>query len=155
MAFLPVDFLDLAAFGPEFLQLCFAEPQDICHSLKSSLELGFLQLTSPDCDNFPAFCFKRAPVVDITDSVPVNLLRPEKTVGFWEMELAAADVAMPKTAVHKDNGPVVRQDDIWFSGQAFVIDAVTVAESPERVTQLQFRLGIRGTDVRHVEVSLL
>lgn len=40
-------------------------------------------------------------------------------------------MAVPKTAVHQDNFPVLRQDYIWLSGQVISVQAKPIAHPME------------------------
>jgi hypothetical protein len=57
---------------------------------------------------------------------------------------------MPKTAVYKEDFFSTNKNKIWFSGQVFPVQAVTVSTAVHKPPHEHFRLHILAPDRLHV-----
>ena len=115
---------------------------------------AFGKFALPNDDYHPSFCLQFSPNLLVTLLVPGNFGRPEIGVGFWHRIVPASLVAMPEAAVNEDYSPVLGKNDVWRTGETFVIYPIAEAQAPESVSQAQLRLGGSGVDGRHVAVAL-
>ena len=60
-----------------------------------------------------------------------------------------AIVAVPETTIDLNNGPVLWENDVWRSWQAFVVYPKTVAQSMELATYDFFGSSIPASNSRH------
>lgn len=119
-----------------------------------SVKSAFGKFAFPNDDYHPSFCLQFSPNLLVTLLVPGNFGRPEIGVGFWHRIVPASLVAMPEAAVNEDHSPVLGKNDVWRTGETFVIYPIAEPQAPESVSQAQLRLGGSGVDGRHVAVAL-
>lgn len=62
----------------------------------------------------------------ITFLVSLYLLLPVLAIALWRYIVPAAFVAVPETAVYKDDGSVFAQDDVGGAGEPAHVDSVAV-----------------------------
>ena len=147
-----------AGFSPGSLEIEESVPVLVDgggHALDGFFQHGFLQLAFPDDEDVPAFSLQLAPHFLVPLLISFYFGFPEVGVGFGCCVVGAVFMTVPEAAVDEDDGMILRQNYIGFPGKSFIVDAVAEAHSPQGMTELQLRLGISGTDVRHVEVSLI
>ena len=115
--------------------------------LNGVLQTSLFQLAFPYDDDKPALSLHLPPNLLVALLVPGDLGGPEVRVGLGNSIVGAAFVSMPEAAVNEDDRPVLRQDDIGGSGETFVVQTVSKAQMPKRMTQTEFRAGIVGSIV--------
>lgn len=62
-------------------------------------------------------------------------------------------MAMPETAVYKDDGFVFGQHNVGMAGQLFIMQSVTVALCMEELPHQQLGFGVGAAYLRHVVAS--
>lgn len=91
-------------------------------------------------DDVPAFCFQPTPDFLVALLVAGNLGCPESRVCFGNMACGATFVPMPEASVNENNSAVFGKDNIWRSGESFIIYPIAESLVPEYVAQLHLRL---------------
>ena len=119
-----------------------------------SVKSAFGKIALPNDDYHPSFCLQFSPNLLVTLLVPGNLGRPVIGIGLWNRIVSASFVTMPEAAVNEDYSPVFGKDDVWRTGETFVINPIAESQAPESVSHAQLRLGGSGADGRHVAVAL-
>ena len=80
-------------------------------------DLGVGDRALPHGEDVPSSLLQLPFHSPVSAHVAFEFARPEIDAGFWRVTEFAAGVSMPKTAVHKDGGPVLRQDNVWLPWQ--------------------------------------
>lgn len=78
--------------------------------------------------------------------------RPPLRPRSRQAEGLAVLMTVPETAVHEDDGPVFRQDEVGLARERPVeraVDGEAIAHAVKNRAQGQFRLGVPATDARH------
>jgi len=110
----------------------------------------FFELAFPNGDDFPAELFEVAGVVFIVGDVALKLLFPEGLVAFWSRGVFAAFVPVPETAVDKDDGFILWQNNVRLAGEAFDILPEAVSGAVQQRADENFRLRILPANPRHI-----
>lgn len=76
-----------------------------------------LGLAGPDCKNFPPHSCESGLIGAVTGYVGVKLGVPKFAASLRSLLALAAAMAMPETAVDKDNRAVTRKHDIRGAGK--------------------------------------
>ena len=84
-------------------------------------------MSFPDDDCMPAETAQLDALFYIALAVAFYLLFPELGVALWDDKITATLVAVPETAVNKDDCAVLAQYDVGGARQAFDVYAVAVA----------------------------
>ncbi len=66
---------------------------------------------------------------DIPLNIGIELCFPKFPSRLGDVGKFAAIVTVPETAMHKNNCPVFRKNNIWFSGQIFPMESEPVTHS--------------------------
>ena len=85
-----------------------------------------LQFAFPDDDCVPAEEAELDAFLYITFLVSLYLLLPVLGIALGQYEISAVFVAVPETAVYKDDGSVFAQDDVGGAGEPAHVDSVAV-----------------------------
>jgi hypothetical protein len=80
--------------------------------------------------------------------VPVYFCLPKICPGRRQFEEMAV-VPVPETAVRKNCGTVLREDNVRLAGQSAIMQPKSEAKAVETFPNYHFRLGIRASDARH------
>lgn len=83
--------------------------------------------TPPNDDCVPAKETELDAFLYITFLVSFYLLLPVLGIALGQYEISAVFVAVPETAVYKDDGPVLAQDDVGGAGEPAHVYPVAVA----------------------------
>jgi hypothetical protein len=62
---------------------------------------------------------------------------------------------VPEAAMHEYDGPPLRKNDVRAARQVPSMETEPEPHSVERLSDNYFRLGVAGTDLRHIEMALL
>jgi len=92
---------------------------------------GVFELAFPDGEDTPALFSQFADMFFVVGDVALEFLPPEFFVGFRHAGDFAAFMAMPEAAVDEDDGLVLSEDNIGFSGQILPVQAEPVAGAME------------------------
>lgn len=95
-----------------------------------ALTLGRSQVALPQGDDIPAHVLECVEIAGIALPVVRYLVAPVGGARLGQCEVGAALVAVPKAAIHVDNGVVAVQHDVGGTGQPPHVQAVTVALGP-------------------------
>ena len=74
--------------------------------------------------------------------VAFYLLLPELAITLWQYIVPAAFVTVPETAVDKDDGPVLAQDNVGGAGEPAHVDPVAVATRVQVTAHEHLGLGV-------------
>ncbi len=102
----------------------------------------------PDIGDTPARCAKGSHDATVIVPVAVNFCLPKIRAGGGQTE-ERAGVAVPETAMYKQDGVKTGQHDVRFAGK--VADVKPKAESlaVQETANVAFWLGVRTTDAAH------
>ena len=95
--------------------------------------MGLLQLAFPDDDDEPTFGLQLPPDLLVPLLIAGDFGLPELRVGLGNRVVFAILMAMPETAVDKDDGAVLGKDDVRGAGQFLFIYSIAETMSPEHV----------------------
>ena len=87
----------------------------------------WLQFALPDDDCVPTEEAELDAFLYITFLISLYLLLPVLAIALWRYIVPAAFVAVPETAVYKDDGSVFAQDDVGCAGEPAHVYPVAVA----------------------------
>lgn len=113
------------------------------------------QFAPPDDDCVPAEEAELDAFLYITFLVSLYLLLPELAIALWWYIVSAAFVAVPETAVYKDDGLVFAQDYVRCAGEPAHVYPVAVTARVQVTTHEHLGLGVFALDTCHTSVSLL
>ena len=78
----------------------------------------------------------------VARSIPLNFRGPICGVGLRQTRAARAVVTMPKTAMHKDDLPPCRKNEVRTAGQIFSVKAEPIAEAVQKTSDGKLWLGV-------------
>lgn len=106
-------------------------------------------LAGPKGDHSPAR--RRELLTDslIPTNIPVKFLIPIGDIRSGPLRSLATRMLMPKTAVHKDNGLILRQYDIRFTGKLLNILAKPVPKAMQKRTDRHLRASVPTSNAGH------
>ncbi len=136
---------------------CLIERQQLLvkqefHLAHGAFQTVGLELTLPDDDYLPAVVFEKLVVLLVPLLVSGDFVDPKLGVGL--RYLIAALVPMPEASVDEDGRVVAAHHDVGLPRNAFHVEAVAVAVTPQPLPDLQFGLGVAAADVRHHKMAL-
>lgn len=85
----------------------------------------------------------------VSQPVSLNFVEPELRSGLWNLEVFAAFMPMPETAVDEDNRVVFRENQVGLAGKFFCMKPVTKAPLVQGFADQHFGFGILATDAGH------
>ena len=100
------------------------------------------QFAPPDNDRVPAEEAELDAFFYVALFVAFYLLLPELAIALWQYIVPAAFVAVPETAVNKNDGPVLAQDNVGGAGEPAHVDPVAVATRVQVTTHEHLGLGV-------------
>ena len=106
----------------------------LCDAINRFAKNRFLQFAFPDDDDRPTFRFQLTPNLLVSLLISCYFRHPEISIGLGDSVILATLVAMPETAVDKDDRPVFGEDDVRGSGKASINHFVAESQAPECVT---------------------
>ena len=113
-----------------------------------TLGAGF-DLAGPNYKDFPARSREGGLIGAVTGDVAVELGVPEFRTGLRSLLALPAVMAMPETAMDKDNGAVAREHDIRAAGKVPPVQTVAEAFAKQHGADELFRTGIAAFDRGH------
>lgn len=129
--------------------------KDFCGDASNGVfESSFLKLTLPHDNDIPSFGFQLPPDFLVTRLVAGDLGCPKVRICLGDRVKLTVSVAMPETAVDKDDCSVLGKDNIGGAGKSLVIHLVTEALSPKCRTQPDLRFRGSGANGSHVSMAL-
>lgn len=111
----------------------------------SCVQNGLFQLAFPNDDDAPALGLQLPPGLMVAFLVPCDLRRPEVRVGLGNRVVLAPLVAMPETAVNKDDSVVFGKDDVGGAGEKFIVYSIAEPLMPENIAKGPLRTSILGS----------
>lgn len=105
--------------------------------------------TLPSHVNAPAGFAKSGRGACIAGGVGRELLAPELCARSGDGGALASGMLVPEAAVHKDCGPMSRQDYVGRSGKVAAVDPISIAKSMQSLAEQQLRLGSPRGDLAH------
>lgn len=108
--------------------------------------------TFPDGQDSPACLSQSMASFGVVEPVFVNFTDPKVSVRLRNLEQLTA-VAMPEATVNQHYRVVFRQDQIWFSRKASIIQLVPEPLGKKKLPHLQFRFSVRAANARHAKAS--
>lgn len=112
-------------------------------------QLGLLWtvgLALPSDEDSPTFILQFLSHDGVSLDVPRELRQPKLCVGLGNARHPAACMTMPEAPVHKDNGLMLRQDDIWLAWKLSSMQSKTESKAVERLPQVNLRFRVRRAD---------
>jgi hypothetical protein len=104
----------------------------------------------PNGQNTPTLGFKLIPRPTVAFFVFPDLLFPKVEVG-GRQSTPNAIMPVPKTSVDENSFALSRENQIRFAGQFFPVEPVAVPQAINDLPNDQLRLGVFGTNRRHIE----
>lgn len=152
--------------------VCLIERQQLLveqefHLAHGAFQTVGLELAFPDDDHLPAVVLEELVVLLVPLLVSGDFVDPELGVGLRYLTTTRFSTAhlkpftsnlhvvpMPKASVDKDGCVVAAHHDVGLPRNAFHVEAVAVAVTPQPLPDLQFGLGVAAADVRHHKMAL-
>lgn len=106
------------------------------------------QRALPDAGNAPASCGKSRHGAEIIVPVAVNFCLPEVGACGWQAEKRAG-VAMPETAMNKQDGVKTGHHDVRFAGKFADVKAETESVAVQETADVTFGLCVRTAYAAH------
>src|SRR5690554_612510 len=113
-----------------------------------------VDLTFPDCEDFPSKNTKLIVFPFIPLHSPPPLCRPELGVCCGCDLTKAAGMRVPKTAVYEYDLLTPAKNKIWFPGQVLTMDSKPISEREEQTAESHLRFRVGRTDSLHVSTPL-
>lgn len=108
------------------------------------------QIALPDNDDVSIFLFKFGASFCIALNITADFAAPKFFIGFWQTEILAVFVTVPKTAVNKYDGAQICENEVWTTWQFAVVQTIAVPCAMKEATHKHFGLGVFASDCRHV-----
>ena len=112
------------------------------------------EFTLPDGDDGPGEGVEALGIEFVAGDVACYFLLPEFNMGLRHDIFGAVAVAVPEAAVDEDDGAIFRQYQIRRSGQALVVEPVSVAAAPQFVPDGPLGDRVLRADAGHAVVPL-
>ena len=123
--------------------------------LKGCLPYLWLQLTFPYRDTMPPHAGKPFLLLLVPASVAFNLRLPEGGPALWHDKKFAAFMAVPKTAVDKDDRAILAHHDVRMSRQPRVVHPIPEPVRKQIAAHHHFGFGCLAVYGCHAAASLL
>jgi hypothetical protein len=125
------------------------------HLSQTSYKLrgGLSYFTFPSSPNSPSRIFKLLNSLLVTFHITAKLPLPIIFIKSWRCRMLATNMPMPKTPVYKNNDSIFRKNDIRFSRQLRLVQAITESCLEKRLADIEFRRCIRCPDTSHNTAS--
>jgi hypothetical protein len=107
----------------------------------------------PNGQNIPTLGFKLISHPTIAFFVFPDLFFPKVEVG-GRQSTPNAIMPVPKTSMNENSLALSRENQIRFAGQFFPVEPVAVSQAIDDLPNDQLRLGVLGTNRRHIERTL-
>ena len=111
--------------------------------------------TLPYPDYSPSKGFQFSFVADISGNVAFNLFFPKFDIGFWQTEILAVLMTMPKSSVDENDGLVFRQNNIRLPWEFFDLNTKPQTTREKILPHNHLRLCILPLDCCHTAAPLL
>jgi hypothetical protein len=144
---------DIATGHSDHLSVIVDRSLKIAYESASQL-CRILCLAFPDRENPPSEASQLPSLASISDTIPLQLWKPEVKTCRWRLPPRAA-MPMPKTPMDQDHRTVSFEHDIGRPWQSCLMQAKPKPHRMQRMSYNQLRLRISGTNRRHVETSLM
>ena len=112
-----------------------------------------MEFTLPDHDHATVALLKIRSVPSVAFDLGSKLGLPELLPGFRSCGVSAPLMAMPETAMHKNNRSVLQQHDVWATGKILSVQAEPKTHGVQDPAVRQFRSGVFSSYHRHVAGS--
>jgi hypothetical protein len=86
----------------------------------------------------------------VTLNIAPQFWSPVGLLGPWLSSVRASCVLMPETSVDKDDFLAARKSDIWFSWQIGAVEAKSVSERMDQLSDDHFGRRILASDAAHI-----
>lgn len=115
---------------------------------------GF-QVTFPNRKHAPPQVLKLCLPLHIARYCASEFLLPEMNPALRIGRIRTTFMAMPETAMNKDDCPVLRENDIRLAREIRRVKAKAETSAVQQASQMQLRPGILAPDTRHIPGSPL
>jgi hypothetical protein len=78
----------------------------------------------------------------VASKIRQQLRPPIFCVCLWIRAVNAASVLMPKTSMNENRDPVFGQNDVWFTGQIFSMQPISISELVQTSSHSEFGIGV-------------
>jgi len=109
----------------------------------------------PNYKNLPAHPLQCLNIPPVPRYIPFTLDLPELTIRFRNHLPKSARVHVPKATVNENDFFAGRENQIWFSGKAPVVENITKSHTVGHGANKHFRLCILAANRGHVATALL
>lgn len=113
------------------------------------LEIRLLEKTFPYYTHPPAVRSQRLDHPPVTNDILLKLCPPKANIRGRYGRIFASPVAMPETAVNKQDRMMAGKHQIRFAREPCIMQAVSETTRVQRLSQFHFRLGVAGANGRH------
>ena len=107
------------------------------------------QLALPHYSDSPSEAFQRRDVPFVTGSIRFKLGLPKIGVRLRRRCVTTPFVPMPEAAIDKNCRSAPRKNNVWFAGQASVVQAVSVAQCVQHFSKLELRPSVLRSHRSH------
>ena len=128
--------------------------EGILKELEGGIALVGFEFALPDGECMPSHLGQLLLHTEVTFFVTGNLIGPELDIRFGDGIVFTALVSMPEAAVDEDAGAVFPHDDIGFTWQAGVVEAIAIAVAPQVFSHEEFRFRVFRPYGRHIPMAL-